>query len=128
MKIKNLMTKSPHTVSPNLSIRMAQEKMRSFDCHHLPVLDGGQLIGVISDRDIKTVEKVVGGLDKVVQDVMTDEAYVVDPDRDIRGVVEEMLKEKINSVVVQAKNGEPWGIFTTTDALHYINELPINFD
>ena len=128
MKVKELMTKFPHTVGPQLSIQEAREKMHSFECHHLPVLDGGKLIGLLSSNDIRLVERLKGGLDEKVANVMTDEAYVVDPDSDIRQVVEEMLKEKINSVVVKAKEGEPWGIFTSSDALRYIAELPETFE
>ena len=51
--VKDYMTKNPHSIGHDQHIEKAQELMRSHSIRHLPVLKHGEIIGVISDRDIK---------------------------------------------------------------------------
>jgi CBS domain-containing protein len=52
MKLKDVMTTQVETVSPETSIAEAAAKMRSLDVGALPVVEGQQLVGMITDRDI----------------------------------------------------------------------------
>ncbi|MCB0377006.1 MAG: CBS domain-containing protein [Bdellovibrionales bacterium] len=117
--VKEVMTAMPHTIGHDIAAAKAQAMMAEYNCHHLPVLDGGKLVGVISNRDLAIVAKIPNGEETPVEDLMTDEPIVVDPDTDIHEVVATMLKHKIHSVIVSAKEGHPWGICTSTNALQY---------
>ena len=116
-KIKELMTLMPHTIGSGVSLNKAKEKMLEHHCHHLPVLDGGKLVGVISDKDLDYVYNFDNHEDTIVEDIMNDDLVIVNPEDELKGVLETMLDQRINSVIVSAGQGETWGIFTTTDLI-----------
>ena len=118
--IKEFMTATPKTIGHDISVDKARELMRELRCHHLPVLDGGKLVGMLSDRDLALVKRVPNGDATLVEELMTDDAYIVDPDSDVNDAVEKMLAEQTHSVIVRAKDDQPWGIFTATDALKFL--------
>lgn len=120
--VKKLMTPLPHAVGAQVSVKKAYEMMDKYECRHLPVLDDHELVGVVSMHDLKTVQKF-GNQELSVFDVMSDEPVVVEPTDLVGKVIETMLDKKINSVVVHGKADEPWGIFTSTDAMKHLMRL-----
>ncbi len=122
--VKNFMTSMPHSIGQDLPISKAKAMMAEFSCHHLPVLNGGHLVGVLSDRDLRQVEKVLQSRDVKVEEIMTDEPVIVQPDEDVFQVAMLMHQKKIGSVIVSATPSSKWGIFTATDALAYFSKSP----
>jgi acetoin utilization protein AcuB len=123
MKVKEGMSRMPLTVSPDVSIFEAKERMRESRVRHLPVLERGELVGIVSDRDIRTAETFHGPGYLTVGDAMVDVPYVVDPDAPLGHVLGEMIERKIGSAVVRNSRGIVTGIFTTHDALHLLRAL-----
>lgn len=121
MKVQAYMTELPYTIGHDISVSKAQAKMVEYACHHLPVLDGGHLVGVVSQRDLALVENVRGGGDTPVEEIMSEEPVVVDPDLDVKEAIKIMMEKRIGSLIVRAKEGRHWGIFTYTDALKYLS-------
>lgn len=120
--IKEYMTRMPHSVGHDIPLERAIALMEQYSCHHLPVLDAGHLVGILSDRDIQVARRFDDFLEMNVEEIMTPDPVVVDPDQDIFQVAMLMHQKKIGSVIVSAKDNEPWGIFTATDALAYFTE------
>lgn len=118
--IKNYMTEMPHTIGADIEVDKAIKMMEKFKCHHLPVLEGHHLVGVISERDLTGLPE---GSKMKIEDVMSPEPLVVDPDANIKDVASDMLKHKFGSAIVRAKGGHPWGIFTITDALRVLVDV-----
>jgi len=52
MKVKELMTKEPKTCTPDTTVAEAAQMMWEADCGILPVVDDGELVGVVTDRDM----------------------------------------------------------------------------
>jgi CBS domain-containing protein len=93
--------------------------MREHLVHHLPVLDGDSVMGMLSDRDVEVAESVGGpsGFDgTTVAAVMTRHPYVVEPDAPLEQVVQELVARRYGSALV-VSGGQVVGIFTGTDAL-----------
>jgi CBS domain-containing protein len=118
--VKNYMTELPHSVGRDISIAKAQEMMREYSCHHLPVLDGGKLVGVVSQRDLSLVTNSVERTDLTVEEVMTADPLIVEADSALSVVAKSMLEKQYGSAIVQAVPGGHWGIFTVSDALRFI--------
>jgi acetoin utilization protein AcuB len=118
--IAEYMTPLPHTVGSEQTITFAQKLMQKYDIRHLPVLHGGELYGIVSDRDLG----MVAGLNEVNPDVttaMTQEAYTVSKDTPLFAVLEEMLEHKYGSAIV-VEGVKIVGIFTTHDSLKLLVE------
>ncbi|MGB5702575.1 MAG: CBS domain-containing protein [Polyangiales bacterium] len=119
--IADFMTPMPHTVGSEQTITFAQKMMRKYDIRHLPVLHGGELYGIVSDRDLG----MIAGLNEVnpdettVEEAMTQEAYTVAKDAAMFDVLREMLEHKYGSAVV-VEGIKIIGILTTHDALQLL--------
>ncbi|MFP5518742.1 MAG: CBS domain-containing protein [Bdellovibrionia bacterium] len=122
--IDKYMTTAPHTVGADVSLTKAEKIMGEMRVRHLPVLEGGQLVGVLSDRDIKLVESFKDvDPDKVsVREAFTEQPYVVSPRAPLDEVCKEMAAHKYSSVLV-VDNHKLVGIFTWVDALNAMGEL-----
>lgn len=120
--IKSVMSPFPYSVDVGASVADAQEFMRQHRIRHLPVTQDGELVGSISDRDIK----LVLGPDFAypdaeatrVADAMVRDAYVVDMDARLDDVLAHMAQHQLGSAIV-TRRGKLAGIFTVTDACHH---------
>ncbi|MDL1864932.1 CBS domain-containing protein [Betaproteobacteria bacterium PRO5] len=121
-KVRDLMTPMPKTIGFDISVEKALVMMKECACHHLPVLDGGKLVGVLSDRDLSMAWHGSGNpkAEHLVRDLMTDTPVVIDPSAEINMAIRIMLDNKINSLIVRAEENQPWGILTSTDLLRYV--------
>lgn len=120
--ITEFMTPMPHTVGHDITLEKAKKMMQEHHCHHLPVLDGGILVGILSSTDLDTVAKLKDWQDIKVEEVMTEEPMVIAPSEDVFQATMLMQQKKIGSLIISATNDSPWGIFTATDALTYLKD------
>ncbi len=122
--IEKYMTTSPHTIGADQPVIKAEKMMRDFKIRHLPVLDGGKIIGIISDRDVKFIEsfKDVNPETVKVVEACSEEPYTVSPKAPLNEVCSEMAQHKYGSVLV-VDNNKLVGIFTWVDALQAMNSL-----
>jgi acetoin utilization protein AcuB len=125
--IAERMTKTPHPIGVEQSLKTAHDLMRANHIRHLPVLHGGKLIGVVSERDLHLVETLhdVDPARIRVEEAMSQDVYAVPPSTPLREVVEEMATRKLGSAVV-IDGTKVVGIFTTVDALEtLVGMLPV---
>ena len=118
LAIEHFMTRTPLTIGRDQTLASAHRLMREHHLRHLPVLHGGALVGVVSQRDLYLVESLTDiDLEAVpVSEAMTMEVEVVDPRTPLRDVIATMAEKRIGSTVV-AQGKKIVGIFTVTDAL-----------
>jgi acetoin utilization protein AcuB len=111
------MTESPQTVGPQVSMAQAHTIMREHGVRHLPVMQAGRLIGMVTARDLALVEALADFDPKElsVDEAMSEDVYAVSPDAPLSMVTAEMAERKLGSAVVV--DGEKViGVFTVTDA------------
>ncbi len=123
-KIMKFMTSHPHTINSHLSLAQAEKMMSEYHIRHLPVLEGGKLIGLVSDRDLKMVMsfKDVDPVKVTVEEACTFDPITVSPESDLDEVVKLMAEKRIGSVLV-ADNNKLVGIYTWVDALNSMSEI-----
>lgn len=116
--IRDFMTALPRTIGRKQSLASAQETMRLNGLRHLPVLDGGLLAGVLSQRDAYFVETIAGvDPEQVpVEEAMSADVYSVAPDTPLLDVAAEMADHKYGCAIV-TQGTHVVGIFTVVDAL-----------
>ena len=130
--ISHIMTKSVITVSQNDDLRNVVEKLKSNAIRHLPVVNGKEVVGIISRTDINrlTFGALFDGQDGAdeavlemltIPQVMTSKPRTVSSELIIRDLAEIFVKEEFHAAPVVDK-GELKGIVTTTDVLKYFLE------
>lgn len=116
--ISKLMTREPHTIGRDQTMEVAHEVMRKHHIRHLPVLEGGKLVGVVSLGDLHLVE-TIGEVDPAkvrVEEAMSAEPYTVGPDTPVGDVAAEMAEHRYGCAIV-VDDHKVVGMFTTVDAL-----------
>lgn len=119
------MTRQPWTIRKDATMAQAHTLMRAHAIRHLPVLDAGKLVGIVSERDLHLIETLPGGdPDAVsVEEAMVSDVYVVGPNDPVDVVVDHMADHKQGSAIVVDKRGGIEGIFTTVDALQVLADV-----
>ena len=120
--MQSVMTVCPHSVGINQDIEVAREMMRKYNFHHLPVLEGGKIQGIVSDRDLRNAAHLMKKVESklTVEDVYTPEPYVVSPDASLEEVLREMVREQFGCVIIANVEQKLVGIFTMTDACRFL--------
>ncbi len=114
MLVGNRMTKDPITATPEDLLIQARLKMEKGGFRRLPVISDGQLVGIITDRDIR---EHVGLLDRTeVKAAMCKKPITVGPGTTVEAAAQILLKQKIGGVPVVEIN-RVVGVITTSDIL-----------
>ena len=134
MIARDLMTPDPLTVSLQASIADVWDLMREVDVRHLPVVDAGVLVGMVSDRDVARVDlarllKVEGAealreeLATPVVQIMSPDVIAVGPEAEIGEVIDLLIDHKIGAVpVVDEDTREVLGIISYVDVLRALQD------
>lgn len=124
-EIQRFMSSSPITINAELDLVHAKEFMQKNQIRHLPVLRHGNIVGIISEKDIDLIQsfKDIDLKKEKVSDAMTPEPYIVTADAHLDEVCQQMARYKYGSVLVQNNDKKLVGIFTWIDALNAMNEV-----
>ena len=117
MRVQDVMTRRVETVSVGDCALDAREKMRSLRIRHLVVMDGSEVAGVVSTRDLAAMGLSPGG--PRVEDVMTYPAASVTPDATVRQAAN-LLRGRTIGCLPVVSEGRLVGIVTTTDLLELL--------
>jgi acetoin utilization protein AcuB len=122
--ISKYMTNFPHTIGADQTLAKAEEMMGEYRVRHLPVLKGGKLVGILSDRDVRLVESFRDVLPKVVtvDEAYSPEPFITSPDSPFQEVCAEMAAHKYGCAIVCDKH-KLVGIFTWVDALRAFRDV-----
>jgi acetoin utilization protein AcuB len=120
------MTPFPHSIDVDAPLEDAHKLMREHRFRHLPVMSGGVIVGVLTDRDIKLVLGPDFGTpderELRVRDAYVERPCVVPASTPVAKVARVMAQNRIGSAIV-TKHGKLVGIFTVTDACRALAEI-----
>ena len=116
-RIRDYMTRQPWTVQADDSLKLAREMTEARGVHHLPVMDAGAVVGIVTSRELDAAGDRLG----TVADVMKP-AQRVGGDLLLCDVLDRMTSEHCDAVVV-TDGLKVEGIFTATDALRVLARL-----
>ena len=133
MKVIDVMTKEPLTIAPGETIGQAGELMSENNIRQIPVVNGRDLVGIVTDRDIRSFlsSSLLGdpearerALRATVRDVMTTAPIFVSPNDDLEEAVELLIEEKIGGIPVVDEAEGLVGIVTYIDLLRcFLNRM-----
>ena len=105
------------SIGGDIQLSHAKKMMYENGIKHLPVLDRGSLIGLLSDRDVKLCYAVDGAKADTlkVADACSPEVFAVEQEESLSFVCKRMAEEGLGSAVI-VEGDRAVGIFTVTDA------------
>lgn len=130
--LRQIMTRHIVTVSPDDSLRTVRDLFETHYFHHLLVVEGSRMRGVISDRDLlKHLSPFVGHsfteraqdlatLNRRVHQIMTRQLVTAEPDTTLHDAVQLMLQHGISCLPVVDENLNPMGIVSWRDLLRVL--------
>ncbi|HLO09915.1 MAG TPA: CBS domain-containing protein [Desulfobacteria bacterium] len=134
MLVGKRMTRNPKTVSPDDPLSFAAGILREGRFHHLPVVEGGRLVGILSDTDLRNVSYAAtpaegeagpaGYLN--VREAMRTEVWSVTPDDSVEDALLILAREKFGALPVLSGD-RLVGIITRADLLNaFVDLLDVN--
>jgi acetoin utilization protein AcuB len=131
--VSEWMTDIPLSVPPWMTVRSAFAKMRIGHFRHLPVVKDGELVGMVTDRDLRrpnVSDDAEGWMDFYnlddsvhVSDIMTRKLEVVAPADPLAKAADLFLKHHFGALPVIEADGRLAGILTTHDMIRATREL-----
>jgi acetoin utilization protein AcuB len=140
MSIEAIMSSSVLSIESTATVREAIRLIEDSEIRHLPIVDDGRLVGIVSDRDLREyriplmleIERLGEAdraradelLDTAISGVMSSDIVSVDSGETIESVIDAMLEYKIGAVpVIDRHTEELVGIVSYVDVLRYAREL-----
>lgn len=127
MIVEDHMSSSPFVVHVTDSIGLVLANLLEADVRHLPVVENGTLVGIVSDRDLRRSLDTIPGsgrsglqdpLERPVSELMSSDVISVNPETELVEVIDLMLEHKIGAVPVVGVDGlKLLGIISYIDVL-----------
>lgn len=130
MRVGDCMSGNPQFLSPNASMREAVMLFQRHHIRHIPVVEGGSLVGIVTDRDIRRASpSLLSGINQNDYDavldstqlsrIMTRQPLTVSPESEVVDAVRILVEKKAGGLPV-VKDGRVVGMFTSSDALRVL--------
>lgn len=123
------MTAGPATVGPADPASAAKSLLESRNIHHLPVVENGKLVGIISSSDLLKIQFPDNGSasheDVTVARIMTANPVVLDAQASLRDAATKLLQGRFHALPVVNPDRTLVGIVTTSDLIdHLLHQIP----
>ena len=115
-KIREVMTPAPETIQADRPASEAAKKMKEADAGMIPVMDNGNLLGTVTDRDI-ALRVVAEGKDPqstTVGEIASRDIVTVQPDEDLDDALQKMAKHQVRRLPV-VEDGRLIGVVAQAD-------------
>ena len=135
MIVKQVMSSELRTLKRESSVRLAMKLLVLEDIRHLPVVEEGRLVGIVSERDLRPLlagvlekterpDDVERRLSQPISNVMTTDVLAVHPETQLADAVEMMVAQRIGALpVVESDTGRLVGIMSYVDVLNVVQKL-----
>lgn len=116
MRCREIMTSTVRTAASDTPLSDVAALMREGDMGAVPIVDGGKLVGIVTDRDI-VVRAVAESKDTAtpVAEAMTSEIFSVGPDDFVFEAIRLMGDKQVRRIPVVTDSGELAGIISMAD-------------
>jgi CBS domain-containing protein len=129
MPINRIMTTDPATVGPDAAVADAKTMLESDNMHHLPVVDEGKLIGIVSSSDLLKIDSLANGSGSLaeitVNRIMTSDPVVLESQANLRDAAKILSDGGFHALPVVDPDHSLVGIVTSSDLIeHLLHQIP----
>lgn len=121
--MSSAMTKAPYIADRKMAATKAEEFMESHNIRHMPVIEGGEIVGLVDDAIVKVAKSFKGPGTLLVEDVMDRTPLTVPEGSSLTDVVKALAETKRTCAVVFDDDRKIVGIFTLTDCLNLLTQM-----
>ncbi len=125
LKVKDIMTTDVHTINLDKTVQETLKTMFSEKHMGYPVMDNGNLVGIITFEDISKIPE--NQRDTPIKDIMTRKLISSDPEEDLVDTIGKLNKNRIGRVLV-VKNDELIGILSKTDITNTMQKKELKLE
>ena len=115
MKVSQYMTRRVITIGPETLFRRAFDFLQNHKIHHLPVVEGDKIVGIVAERDLLLAAANFGSADVPVAEIMKHPPICVSEDVPLKEAARLLVVNHIGCLPVMSKTNEMVGIITETD-------------
>jgi acetoin utilization protein AcuB len=132
--VRDIMTKNPATLDTDEKVNVAEHLIKFGSIRHLPVLTNGQVVGVVSQRDLFRSALISDqdapgagakpnrkNTEIAVKEIMSTPAVTISPETSVKEAARKMMEKRIGCLPV-VQGDELLGLITETDILQYVVE------
>ncbi len=140
MFIRNYMTANPKTIDKDISVLRAADLMKEFSVRRFPVVDNNDIIGMVTDRDLRSagpsqvisfdeqerilIPELYDLLKKIkVGEIMKTDVISISPDRSVVKAAETMLENRVSGLPVVDLQKNLVGMITESDIFKVLVEF-----
>lgn len=123
LTVEDVMTTALVTVRPEASVADAAQEMRLASIRHIPVIEHGHLVGIVSQRDILRAMAHADASARPLREVMTSRVLTIRRDAPAARAADFMLEHKIGCLPVLGDAGEVIGLVTESDFVRIASDL-----
>lgn len=119
-RLQAIMTKNVVTVAPHQSVADAYQIIKEKRFHHIPVVEGTKLVGIITSYDLMQMEVCPEEYGShTISDVMTSQVAYLNPDDLVGAAAEVFMEHLFHGLPICDDDHNLVGIITTHDVLKY---------
>ncbi len=133
MKVRDWMTPDPVTLTEEDQLKIAVQHLLSAGIRHMPVLRGDELVGIVTDRDLRrALPSIEAGAspeqyqafmeETALRDIMTPDPVTCTPDTDVVDAVKVFVERKFGAIPV-VEDGQLVAILTQIDVMRALLEV-----
>jgi CBS domain-containing protein len=116
--VHDVMTPNPRTITNSTPVVEAARIMKEEDVGSIPIVDGGRLSGMLTDRDIvlRAVAERRDPQTTTAGDIASNNIVTIDPDQDLDEALRMMAQHQVRRLPVVEEDGHLVGILAQADA------------
>ena len=129
--VDRYMTKDVITLNPDSTLGEAREILLGKHIHHIPIVEGRKLVGMITSWDIFKLGKSAAEYQSMkVSEIMTRKVATLDPGQHLGAAAEVLTRHLFHAIPIINDDAELLGIITSTDIVRYehTKEYPENLE
>ncbi|MEB3299894.1 MAG: CBS domain-containing protein [Candidatus Sericytochromatia bacterium] len=117
MRVRDLMNPHVHTSGPETTVLEVARLMKREDVGLVPILEGGRIMGVVTDRDLAIEALTADAVQLPIRNLIHHGPVCVDPDASLEEAADQMIRHRVRRLCVssQPANGTLQGIISLDD-------------